>query len=310
MEATGKIRASTPMTVAGAITLRRHFEELLLHESGARKGEDPEEIHRMRVASRRMRAALRLFKGYLSPTMASQVNKRLRLLARFLGCVRDLDVYRAAITSYQAEDPPSADHGLDGLLRSCDEAWTSTHVRLVDHLERRGYARLQKSCDHLIISAGNTDTGAPVSEAAPGLVWDRYEKLIDRGTAANDDIDAAAMHRVRIAAKRLRYAIESFDDVFGPGTGPILTELRLAQDHLGALNDALMAVGFTACFLATGSVAGSHAGTVGILAPVVSDYLAHTERQAQHLATAYPSMWDRLSSKNIGADLAVAIGRE
>lgn len=309
MEVSNQIRGSTPMTVAGAAILRRHFDELLSHEAGARKGEDPEEVHKMRVANRRMRAALRLFKDYLNPDLASPVRRRLRLLAKSLGQVRDLDVYRASLTRYQTEIPSSGDAGLNGLFSSVDASWTLAHLQFVDYLERRGYARFQKSCGRLIVASGDGATGATVDEAAPGLIWDRYDVLLRRGVAAVDQTDPAALHRVRIAAERLRYSFRSFDGVFGSGTGPILTELRLAQDHLGALNDALMAIRFTACYLATGSVDEGRPTSLAVLSPPVGDYLAHTQRQAAHLVDTFPAMWHRLSSEAVRDDLAAAIGR-
>lgn len=310
MKATEKIRAGTPMTVAGAVILRRHFEELLTHESGARKGEDPEEVHKMRVASRRMRAALRLFKGYLNHDLARPARKRLLLVAQLLGGVRDLDVYRANLIGYQTGGSSAVEAGLDALLLSAEDARTLAHLRFADHLERRAYVRFQESCDRLIVASGGDKTDATVIDAAPGLIWDRYEALIRRGAAALDHTEPAALHRARTAAKRLRYAIESFDGVFGPGTGPILTELRLAQDHLGALNDALVAIRFTGCYLATGSVAEERPSSVAIPAPAVGVYIAHTQRLAAHLVDAFPSMWRRLSNKAIGDDLAIAIGRD
>jgi CHAD domain-containing protein len=305
---TKQIRGSTPMTVAGAVILRRHFEELLLHEPGARKGEDPEEVHRMRVASRRMRAALRLFKDHLDRDLARTARKRLRLLAQLLGSVRDLDVYRTNLIGYQSESPSGVDAGLDALLSSADDAWTLAHLRFVDHLERRSYIRFQDSCDHLIVASGGDKTGVAVSEAAPGVIWDRYDALIRRGAVANDHTDPATLHRVRMAAKRLRYSLKSFDGVFGPGTGPILTELRLGQDHLGALNDALVATRFTACYLATGSVAEEGPTSVAIPAPAVGVYIAHTQQLALHLIDTFPSMWNKLSSEALRDDMADAIG--
>lgn len=309
MEVTKKIRGSTPMTVAGAAILRRHFEELLSHEAGARKGEEPEEVHKMRVANRRMRAALRLFKDYLNPDLASPVRRRLRLLAQLLGRVRDLDVYRANLIGYQTETPSSPDAGLDDLLSSVNASWKLAHLQFVDYLERRAYVRFQKSCGRLIMATSGGEKGATVDEAAPGLIWDRYDALFRRGAAAVDHTDPATLHRVRIAAKRLRYSIGSFDGVFGPGTGHILTELRLAQDHLGALNDALVAIRFTACYLATGSVDEKRPNALAVLSPPVGDYLAHTQRQAAHLVDTFPSMWHRLSSEAVRDDLAAAIGR-
>jgi inorganic triphosphatase YgiF len=71
--------------------LRRQFTEMRAHESGTRLGEDPEELHDMRVATRRMRAAMKVFEGTL-PERAKWLREELRWVAGVLGEVRDLDV--------------------------------------------------------------------------------------------------------------------------------------------------------------------------------------------------------------------------
>src|SRR3712207_2014084 len=77
--------------VAFAI-LRRHFAEMLAHEPGVRLGEDPEDLHDMRVATRRLRAALKLYADAL-PKRAERYESDLRWVAGALGEVRDLDVH-------------------------------------------------------------------------------------------------------------------------------------------------------------------------------------------------------------------------
>jgi triphosphatase len=77
--------------VAFAI-LRRHFGQMLAHEPGVRLGEDPEELHDMRVATRRLRAALKLYSDVL-PKRSERYERDLRWVARALGEVRDLDVH-------------------------------------------------------------------------------------------------------------------------------------------------------------------------------------------------------------------------
>src|ERR671911_3127403 len=71
--------------------LRRQFAEMEEHEPGTRLGEDPEELHDMRVPTRRMRAAMKVFEGAL-PVRATWLREELRWVAHALGDVRDLDV--------------------------------------------------------------------------------------------------------------------------------------------------------------------------------------------------------------------------
>src|SRR5688572_21869623 len=80
------------MAEAGRKVLLADFIKMLKHEAGARTGEDIEDVHDMRVATRRMRSALRLFESYFKPKWVDAYSRRLRKIARALGVVRDLDV--------------------------------------------------------------------------------------------------------------------------------------------------------------------------------------------------------------------------
>jgi len=82
-------------------TLRRQFASFVKHEPGARLGEDEEDVHDMRVATRRMRAALRLFRDYLPKRTTARMMRELRWIALALGEVRDLDVLITQIRAWE-----------------------------------------------------------------------------------------------------------------------------------------------------------------------------------------------------------------
>jgi hypothetical protein len=104
------------MTEAAVKTLRFHLERMLEHEAGTRLGEDPEELHDMRVSTRRMRMALRVFADYLDPAVLRPVLKGLRRTGRTLGAVRDLDVFYEKTRAYLDGLPEERAGDLDGLL--------------------------------------------------------------------------------------------------------------------------------------------------------------------------------------------------
>jgi hypothetical protein len=87
------VKAIDTMAEAGRKILRFHFAHMLSHEKGTLLGEDIEELHDMRVATRRMRAAFDVFGQYLKPKAVKKHLKRLRTAGRMLGRVRDLDVF-------------------------------------------------------------------------------------------------------------------------------------------------------------------------------------------------------------------------
>jgi inorganic triphosphatase YgiF len=110
------IRPDDPMNKAGRKTLRLHFERMLAHKAGTQLGEDIEELHDMRVATRRMRAAFRLFSPYFDPKTIQPYLKGLRQIGRALGPVRDLDVFEDKAQQYLATLPTGQADVPDGLL--------------------------------------------------------------------------------------------------------------------------------------------------------------------------------------------------
>jgi CHAD domain len=102
-----KLVADLPLAVAGARVMLEQLERIEAHQAGARSGDDPEDVHRMRVATRRLRAARRVFGPALadaSPALdgstLERANAELKALADALGRVRDLDVFAAALREH------------------------------------------------------------------------------------------------------------------------------------------------------------------------------------------------------------------
>jgi len=94
------IESDDTMDEAARKTLLFHFGRMVRHESGTREGEDAEELHDMRVATRRMRAALRVFDGHVDGAVMKPYLKALRRTGRTLGTVRDLDVFYEKTARY------------------------------------------------------------------------------------------------------------------------------------------------------------------------------------------------------------------
>ncbi|MGH2522570.1 MAG: CHAD domain-containing protein, partial [Anaerolineales bacterium] len=96
------VLADEPMAEAGRKMLGFHFARMLAHEAGTRAGLDVEALHDMRVATRRQRAAFRLFAPYFDLARIRPFRRALRALAQRLGAVRDWDVLTEAVRAYQA----------------------------------------------------------------------------------------------------------------------------------------------------------------------------------------------------------------
>jgi CHAD domain-containing protein len=228
--------------------LRRHFGVLLARESGTRLGEDIEELHDMRVATRRLRAAIDLFVGVL-PVRIEGIRKELGWLAAALGEVRDLDVQLehmdnmgewsiAWATSEITEDP------LVHLRQLLVDQRLEARRHLLAGLDSVRYQRLVKGLTSLVIQGPARRSAAVAVPAAIGvteLVAQRHSSLLKGAKRARKSGVAADYHRLRIRAKRLRYSLEFTAGLYDGNTDRFVRRMARLQDALGLMQDAEVA---------------------------------------------------------------------
>ncbi|MDP1606609.1 MAG: CYTH and CHAD domain-containing protein [Rhodocyclaceae bacterium] len=235
--------ADHPLTAFRAIALNC-LAHLHHNHAGALRGDDPEYVHQMRVATRRLFAAMRMFAPVLPADFAEQMAPPLRELMAALGRTRDLDVLLdeivGPVNAALADDPRIA--ALAGILADRRHA---TRNETVAFLARPGYG-------HLLLLAASLLHGRALAEPAPPAAGEpvltlfdfaqrRLQKLQQRthhlALLARID-DPSSLHALRIAIKRLRYALEFFGPLL-PKRSFATAAKRLAtlQDELGQLND-------------------------------------------------------------------------
>jgi triphosphatase len=223
--------------------LRRNLCAMLAHEPGARLGEDPEEVHDMRVATRRLRAALALFAGAL-PARSGRLRGELGWLAGALGAVRDLDVAleRARVWSGEAaEDDRGA---VDELGRLLSRRRTDARAALLGALESDRYERLVASSAEMLRagpSRRSPAATAPAEAVMPEVLRRRQRAVVKAARRARRSGAAGDLHRLRIRAKRLRYALEFVSELYPKRTATYVRHLVQLQDALGAAQDARVA---------------------------------------------------------------------
>jgi CHAD domain-containing protein len=231
--------------------LRRQFEEMLNHEPGTRLGEDPEELHDMRVPTRRMRAAMKVFERAL-PERAGWLREELRWVAHALGDVRDLDVQIERFQAWKGE----ADEEVSGFL---DRILTVTHKRreearknMLETLDSVRYERLLTSFAEMLrlgpaaeLELAQTNgKGEAVTAAAPPLVSDRYRKWSKAAKRLDENSSPEAFHDVRKKGKRLRYTLEFVSEVYGKPVQKLVKPLKVLQDDLGDHQDAVVTAAY------------------------------------------------------------------
>src|SRR5579871_4960334 len=133
------IEPGDPMAEAGRKALLGDFIKMLDHEAGSRTGEDPEDVHDMRVSTRRMRSTLRLLSSYYKPKNIQPFLDELKKLADLLGAVRDLDVMLADLQAYQASLDTDQQPRLQPVLDLLNDQRAKARKDLLRVLDKGGY---------------------------------------------------------------------------------------------------------------------------------------------------------------------------
>jgi triphosphatase len=223
--------------VAFAI-LRRHFATMLAHEPGVRLGEDPEELHDMRVATRRLRAALKLYKEFL-PKRAERYERDLRHFAGSLGEVRDLDVHLERL----AGEASRYGRVLQEIVAALEERRAGARRRMLETLDSSRYERFVASFSGTLRRGRSPAPTGPILEVAPGLVRRRHKKVRKGVEALTWDSPPEDFHDLRKKGKRLRYALEPLRGIYGKPAEGMVGLLKSIQDDLGDNQDLIVAAG-------------------------------------------------------------------
>ena len=239
---TPDVRGSDPWAEAGRKVLRFHLARMLGRVPGVIAGEDSEQVHAMRVAARRMRAAWRVFGDGFEREARRRYQRDLREIGGRLGAVRDLDVLLEVLSAYEAQ---RSDRGRAG-LRPIRDAWVAERetrrVELLDLLGSDAFARSVAEYEEFAEMEGLA--AVPVAPHSPGLVrtrmpataWAAYQAV----WAFDDHIgraDLTTLHQLRIAGKWLRYTLEFAREALEPEATPLIRRVVALQDHLGTQHD-------------------------------------------------------------------------
>jgi triphosphatase len=306
------VRADEPLAEAGRKVLRFHFERMLAHEAGTRKGEDIEALHRMRVATRRQRAAVRFVAPYFKRKVLAGFRDELRTLADRLGAVRDLDVLIEEAERYRASlngDAAAALEPLVGEWRARREGARNDLLRYLDGDDYRAFT--ERYGDFLATTgAGVKDApdGSPqphlVRHVLPMEIWDHYGRL-RAYESVMEWASIETIHSLRIEGKRLRYLLEFFGEALGPGLSEVIEALVGLQDHIGDLHDVDVTIGLLRDFL----MRSAQASVNPAVAAAAGRYLKLKEARLRTLQRTLKRPWKRVAGKRLRTSLARAVAR-
>lgn len=274
---TAPIVKASPIKLSRGMTVEQGFSAIIAsclahvqgNEAGVIDGYDQESVHQMRVGLRRLRSALKLFNDVLPcpPAMLSEV----QWLGTELGEARDWDVLSDS-TLEKLADAVAGHAEVQQLRQAAQDVAREKHEQASEAVASPRYARLILSMSGWIAGARWRSTLsqqeqkeiiAPIAKFSQKILSHDQDVLRKRGKRLHD-ADAEKRHRVRIAAKKTRYATEFFQSLYASGgVRSYVGALSKLQDELGWLNDAAVADRLLRRFEPPDSASGELAGSAG-----------------------------------------------
>jgi len=278
--------------------LRYYYRRFLKAEKGVRKGKDIEELHRMRVASRRIRAAIFLFQPTLKGTEIKELDRGMRKATQQLGLVRDFDVLLEKLRLY-ADEQKEEDRRDFAVL---EDYWNNRRDKnrkdLIEYLDGAKYRKLRK--DHqryfngFAKSEPSGDSAVEVPEkrirhVVPTMVWKAYEE-VHRYETAIKDAPNETFHSLRIETKRLRYTLEMFTEILGEAAEELLARVIQLQEHLGTLQDSEVTAILLKDFLDDPGKKWKNQITPSVQ-KTLKKYRRHLEKIQRHQRWSFDEVW-------------------
>ena len=227
-----------PTDIADTIgpVLGKAIADIKAHEDGSRRGGDIEDVHKMRVATRRVRAYLKAARPALDRTSVDRIRDDVRELAGTLGVIRDNDVmiHRLHIEAGLLGDPDTG--ALEHLITKLDTERIAARDQLISELDDPSYGELLTELEQAAEQPPVADPWADLRELAADEWWTLEKAHRKLHKAFGDNPPNDDLHELRIYGKRARYAAELLND---KGTvGAFLEALAAFQEVLGDHQDA------------------------------------------------------------------------
>ncbi|HVN71393.1 MAG TPA: CHAD domain-containing protein, partial [Desulfomonilia bacterium] len=226
----------------GAEALLAQLHDLTKEIEGVRRAEDPEYVHRMRVASRRLRTRLAIFAGCLQDKKAEHYSRMIRKLTKALGEARDTDVQMIFVQDFLAHVQDKRHRpGIKRLLLRLSQYRRKLQkqvLRVLDDTEKSSVLPEMQKTFYALLSAGTPDEGSPSPyELARIEIFARLTEVLDFESSVRDPGNITELHRMRIAAKHLRYSMETFAPLYPDKLKKPIKITKAVQEMLGDIHD-------------------------------------------------------------------------
>ncbi|HET6755219.1 MAG TPA: CYTH and CHAD domain-containing protein [Jiangellaceae bacterium] len=293
-----EVGADEPASAAVQAFIALHTRALRAADLVFRRDPDGpwDAVHKMRVAARRLRSGLRVFRPLLDREWADELRDELRWAAQGLGELRELDVLIARLEERMAALPDDAvpEDPTVTVLGRTRERQKEARARVAVLLSSDRYIDLH---ERLVVAAAKPAfteaAAAPASEALPPLVRKAWKRLAKRAKAVLDDESALPggapddeWHQARIAAKRARYAGEAVAPVLGAEAKAFAEQMERVTEILGEHQDAADAGAAIQAMAANADAPASF--TLGVLYAAEREGVTATRRE-------FARLWPKVS---------------
>jgi CHAD domain-containing protein/HD superfamily phosphodiesterase len=233
---TDLVRPRQPMRQAARAMLQRQFEQLASREYGLGYAEDPEYVHEMRVAIRRMLVLIHAFDKDLGSAIRP-IGKNLANVGGRLGDVRDSDAFLAYVQECLDQAPPSRRRVLVTIRNAQRRARREQYRRVVEQFAGAEYGRLKSRLGRFLAAGAGGRRGRQPAAREVKRALQRYlEQFFSYGRRLAK-LSPKQQHELRIDCKNLRYLADFFRGFYGPRLGGMIDELTEFQDLLGQVHD-------------------------------------------------------------------------
>ncbi len=285
----------TPLPVSASSTARDVIRSVLAESVAAllhqdplvRTSKDPEAIHQARVATRRLRSHLRTFGALLEPEWNEPLRSELGWIAMALGLVRDREVLLERLQEKARSLPPTDARSAASLLQVLAQDVESLRRKLESDLDTPRYIEL---LEQLVAAAhgpqATLEADQPASQVLPGLASGPWRRLQSAVKKLADQPQDSELHRVRILAKRARYAAEAVAPVVGDDAASFARAAAKLQTVLGEHQDSVTAQEWL-----------RSVRTSGRRAFVAGELIAMERQAAEQARDEWPKAWKGLQRK-------------
>lgn len=291
------------MPEAGRKILRANLLEVLQYEGELTGDNAVHGLHQMRVATRRLRSAFRVFESYYPSKVICPLARHLKATARRLGDVRDMDVMIHNLKQHfdgQGETIQGVLHPIIERVETQRETARHDLFEWLDSANYRGFLKefmaFLERTDKSNLPPDSRLTPYQVRHVAP-VIFHQHLASVRAFDAVLPTDRPEILHALRIEFKRLRYVLTFFSEVMGSTVSDFIEEVKTIQDYLGKLNDAVTAQHY----LTDSNSSGPE------YQAAVQAYRDSLAREAQTLIIGFPEIWTHFNTRTVQRKLSDAL---